>query len=43
MRVQLQSRIMLSVDISAIITDILPWFTVDVGELSVHKDTVMAP
>lgn len=30
MRAQLLSRIMLSVDISAIITGILPWFTVDV-------------
>lgn len=30
MIVQLHSRIMLSVDTSAIITDILPWFTVDV-------------
>lgn len=30
MRTQLHSRIVLSVDISAIITGILPWFTVDV-------------
>lgn len=30
MRAQLHSRIVLSVDISAIITGILPWFTVDV-------------
>lgn len=30
MRVQLHSRIMLSVDISATITGILPWFPVDV-------------
>lgn len=30
MRAQLHSRIVLSVDISAITTGILPWFTVDV-------------